>query len=137
MRLGDLRNVFSGTTSTYFTLKNGVRVYPLSVAMTANVTVTTAPAGSLGFTSHATGRGIVFYSDGSKWQNANSGGGSSVSLETPTGAVNGTNDDFVFTAPPIVVFRNGVNETRLGSIATNTFTFDTPPETGDDIEGLV
>ena len=64
-------------------------------------------------------------------------GGGSVTYETPTGTVNGVNDDFVFTGPPIAVFRNGVNETRLGSISTNTFTFDTAPETGDDIEGLV
>lgn len=64
-------------------------------------------------------------------------GGGSVSMETPTGAVNGTNDDFVFTAPPKVVFRNGVNETRLGTISTNTFTFDIPPDTGDSIEGIV
>lgn len=63
--------------------------------------------------------------------------GGSVSLATPTGTVNGVNDDFVFASPPIVVFRNGLNETRLGTIATNTFTFDSPPETGDDIEGLV
>jgi hypothetical protein len=68
MRLGDLRNVFAGTSPTFFTLKNGVRVYPLSVAVTANSTTTTAPAGSLGFTSHATGQGTMFYSDGSKWQ---------------------------------------------------------------------
>lgn len=77
----------------------------------------------------------IRFPDGTTQNTAPTGG--SVALETPTGAVNGTNDDFVFTAPPIVVFRNGVNETRLGTIATNTFTFDTPPETGDDIEGLV
>lgn len=64
-------------------------------------------------------------------------GGDSVALETPTGDVDGVNDEFVFSAPPIVVFRNGVNETRLGTIAANTFTFDTPPDIGDDIEGLV
>lgn len=77
----------------------------------------------------------IRFPDGTTQNTAASG--NSVSLETPTGAVNGVNDDFVFTAPPIVVFRNGVNETRLGTIATNTFTFDTAPETGDDIEGLV
>jgi hypothetical protein len=68
------------------------------------------------------------------------GGGSSTSslaLETPTGTVNGTNDEFTFTGTPIIVFRNGVNETRLGTIDASVFTFTTPPETGDDIEGLV
>lgn len=63
--------------------------------------------------------------------------GDSIAFETPTGDVDGLNDEFVFTAPPILVFRNGVMEIRLGTVAGNTFTFDTPPETGDDIEGLV
>lgn len=40
----------------------------LATAITANVTTTTAPAGSMAITSHATGRGKLFYSDGSKWQ---------------------------------------------------------------------
>lgn len=65
------------------------------------------------------------------------GAGVSVALETPTGDVDGVNDEFTFTGAPIVVFRNGVNETRLGSIAASVFTFDAPPEVGDDIEGLV
>jgi hypothetical protein len=43
-------------------------LYFLSTAITNNVTTTTAPAGSLGLTSNATGRGIIFVSDGSKWQ---------------------------------------------------------------------
>jgi hypothetical protein len=43
-------------------------VYFLSTAITNNVTTTTAPAGSLGLTSNATGVGILFVSDGSKWQ---------------------------------------------------------------------
>jgi hypothetical protein len=63
--------------------------------------------------------------------------GGSPALETPTGAVNGNNAAFVFTAPPVLVFRNGVMEFRLGSVSINTFTFDTAPESGDDIEGLV
>ena len=61
----------------------------------------------------------------------------SLSLETPTGDVDGVNDEFVFSGPPIAVFRNGVQETRLGSVAGSTFTFDTAPQEGDDIEGLV
>jgi hypothetical protein len=43
-------------------------VYILSVAITANTTTTSVPVGSLGITSNATGRGKLFYSDGSKWQ---------------------------------------------------------------------
>jgi len=43
-------------------------VYILSTAITANVTTTAVPAGSLGITTNATGVGKLFYSDGSKWQ---------------------------------------------------------------------
>lgn len=43
-------------------------VYILSTAITANSTATTAPVGSLGITTNSTGRGKLFYSDGSKWQ---------------------------------------------------------------------
>jgi len=68
--------------------------------------------------------------------NLGSGGGLSAPV-TPTGSINGINASFVFPAPPKMIFRNGVMEYRLGSVAGNTFTFDTPPETGDDIEGYV
>lgn len=43
-------------------------VYILSTAITANTTTTSAPVGSLGITTNATGRGKLFYSDGTKWQ---------------------------------------------------------------------
>lgn len=43
-------------------------LYILSTAITANTTTTTAPEGSLGITTNATGVGKLFYSDGSKWQ---------------------------------------------------------------------
>lgn len=43
-------------------------VYFLTTAITNNVTTTTAPAGSLGLTNNATGVGILFVSDGTKWQ---------------------------------------------------------------------
>lgn len=43
-------------------------LYILSTAITANTTTTTAPAGSFGITTNATGIGKLFYSDGSKWQ---------------------------------------------------------------------
>jgi hypothetical protein len=50
-------------------LSNGLWLVALDIGITANVTETTAPVGSLGITSHATGRGQFFFSDGSKWQN--------------------------------------------------------------------
>ena len=42
----------------------------LNTAITANSTTTSAPAGSMGVTSHATGVGYLFMSDGAKWQYA-------------------------------------------------------------------
>lgn len=44
------------------------RFYYLTTAITANSTTTTAPAGSKGFTTNATGRASAFVSDGTKWQ---------------------------------------------------------------------
>ena len=52
--------VANGTAGLYF----------LTSAITANSTTTTAPTGSLGMTSHATGLGKLFYSDGTKCQYA-------------------------------------------------------------------
>ena len=49
---------------------NGVYFVASAAAITANSTTTTAPAGSIGITSHATGVGKLFVSDGSKWQYA-------------------------------------------------------------------
>ena len=49
---------------------NGQYLVALTTAITVNVTTTTAPEGSLGITSNATGKGKLFMSDGSKWQYA-------------------------------------------------------------------
>lgn len=43
-------------------------IYVLSTAITANSTTTSAPVGSLGITTNATGKGKLFYADGTKWQ---------------------------------------------------------------------
>lgn len=55
-------------TPTNMTCSNGLQIIPLDTAITANTTTTTAPAGSIGFTSHATGVGKLFMSDGAHWQ---------------------------------------------------------------------
>lgn len=68
MRISDLKYIFTRPYPEFTILANGVRLYLLTVAVTANVTTTTAPAGSLAITSNATGRGSTFYSDGTKWQ---------------------------------------------------------------------
>lgn len=66
------------------------------------------------------------------------GGGESVALETPTGAVNGVNDDFVFTTTPTAVFYQGVLQTPTVDYTLSgvTATFVVPPVTGI-IQGLV
>lgn len=46
----------------------GAGLYFLDTAVTANTTTTTAPAGSIGVTTNATGLGKLFISDGAKWQ---------------------------------------------------------------------
>ena len=43
-------------------------LYFLTTAITANTTTTSAPKGSIGTTSNATGAGKLFVSDGTKWQ---------------------------------------------------------------------
>ena len=51
------------------TLSTGaVQILSLSIAITDNVTTTTAPANSLAVTSNATGTGKLWMSDGTKWQ---------------------------------------------------------------------
>jgi hypothetical protein len=54
-------------TGKYFEV-GAWRLYSFTTAITANVTTTTAPAGSLAKTSHATGLASIFRSDGTKWQ---------------------------------------------------------------------
>ena len=65
---GDVTGDVTGNLTNDITLLNGLKIVGLTTAVTANVTTTTAPAGSMGITSHATGRGKLFMSDGAKWQ---------------------------------------------------------------------
>lgn len=60
----------TGTMTADIQFTNGVYFVALATAITANTTTTTAPAGSIGITTHATGLGKLFISDGSKWQYA-------------------------------------------------------------------
>ena len=55
------------TTGTQVASNLSAGVYILSTAITANSTTTSAPAGSLGITTNATGLGKLFYADGTKW----------------------------------------------------------------------
>ena len=56
------------TTGNEVAANTNAGVYILSTAITTNTTTTSAPSGSLGITTNATGLGKLFYSDGSKWQ---------------------------------------------------------------------
>ena len=60
---------FTSTATTGATIANATAgLYFLTSAITANTTTTTAPVGSIGTTTNATGTGKLFVSDGSKWQ---------------------------------------------------------------------
>ena len=61
-------SVVSTATSGAVASNANAGVYILSTAITANTTTTSAPVGSLGITTNATGKGKLFYSDGTKWQ---------------------------------------------------------------------
>ena len=58
----------TGAMTADIMFTNGAYLVALATAITANSTTTSAPAGSLGFTTHTTGVGKWFVSDGSKWQ---------------------------------------------------------------------
>lgn len=63
--------------------------------------------------------------------------GGSLSLEVPTGAVDGVNGEFVFVGTPIAVFRNGVLQgSDVVTIVDHTATLDPVPADGE-ITGLV
>jgi hypothetical protein len=60
---------FTSTATTGPVVANATAgLYFLTSAITANVTTTTVPVGSIATTTNATGTGKLFISDGSKWQ---------------------------------------------------------------------
>lgn len=59
----------SDATGPFIQYENGIKEYFLTIALTDDTTVTTLPAGlNYARTTHATGRGKLFVSDGAKWQ---------------------------------------------------------------------
>lgn len=62
------RGIVSTALDGMVASNGNARIAILGSAITANVTTTTFPAGSLGITTNATGIGKLFYSDGTKWQ---------------------------------------------------------------------
>lgn len=61
-------NAAKSLGGTILTSATGAGLYFLDTAVTANSTLTSAPAGSIGVTTNATGLGKMFISDGTKWQ---------------------------------------------------------------------
>ena len=62
---------FTSTATTGAVIANGTAgLYFLTSAITANVTTTTVPVGSIATTTNATGLGKLFIADGTKWQYA-------------------------------------------------------------------
>lgn len=80
----------------------------------------------------------TFEADALAESEAGEDGGGGVTFEAAANSpADGMDDEFTFTGTPVMVFRNGVNETRLGTIAGSTFTFDSAPDADDDVEGLI
>lgn len=61
-------NAAKSVGGSIMTFASGAGIYFLTTAVTANSTTTSAPAGSIGVTTNATGLGKLFISDGTKWQ---------------------------------------------------------------------
>ena len=61
-------NAAKSVGGSILNFSSGAGIYFLTTAITANITTTTAPKGSIGVTTNAAGVGKLFYSDGSKWQ---------------------------------------------------------------------
>ena len=61
-------NAAKSLGGTVLLSNTGAGLYFLDTAVTANSTTTSAPAGSIGVTTNATGVGKLFISDGAKWQ---------------------------------------------------------------------
>jgi len=68
--VGVLINADSTVLEADMQFSNAQQLVALTTAITANSTATSTAAGSIGITSHATGTGKLFMSDGSKWQYA-------------------------------------------------------------------
>jgi hypothetical protein len=66
--IDDSGNLVGTQVSGSYVTLGAVRIYGFSTAITADTTTTSAPAGSIAFTTNSTGRGRMFYSDGTKWQ---------------------------------------------------------------------
>lgn len=86
----------------------------------------------------AVANGEYLKRDGSTVVGDTPAGGGGVTLETPTGAVNGVNSEFVFSSPPIfVTHQKQIQDlTDDYTLVGSTITFIQPPVSGT-VKGLV
>lgn len=103
---------FSHDDAGYFKF-GSVRVYFVSTAITANVTTTSAPAGSVAFTSNSTGRGVIFQSDGTKWQVSTA----TVPVKATGAELDTGTDDAKFATAKALADSEYVNETAMEAYA--------------------
>jgi len=93
MRISDLKKLFTNVYTEFSILANGKRLYQFTTALSSGVTATTAPIGSIGITSHATGRNKIFISTGSYWQLLS--GEAALALGLATVATTGNTDGYI------------------------------------------
>lgn len=96
--------------------------------------------GTLHFFAFKDDGSYVAVSLGSEESSGEASEGHTYTYEAATNSpADGEDVEFTFTGRVISVFRNGVNESRLGQFSENplTFIFDAVPDANDDIEALV
>lgn len=110
----------TGQTQWFFTTFHDVDTGERDVTMIANLDV----EGTLSVNGVPVGTGTP---------------GGTITLETPSGAANGSNTAFVFSAAPTCVFLNGIlMEVNADfTLSSATVTFIVAPNPGDRVRGLV
>lgn len=117
-------NTVMGMSDGTNIVDGSVLVYNLSTAITPNSTTTATAAGTLAVTSNATGRGVVFRSDASKWQLLSTYSDVSVGGAPVTIATTSTSD--IYFVAPCAGTITGIDFTSIDALAasdTNYITY--------------
>lgn len=138
-----LADATSGAIALVLISPAGLSEWSIKVANVGsanNVTLSVTGGGSFSFTLPPTAAVIIEQDDLGVLHAFGSSNGNvgALSMATPTGAVNGINVTFVFTAPPIQVFYQGILQalTTDYTLAGSTVTFNVAPVTGV-VSGLI
>ncbi len=59
-------------------------------------------------------------------------GGGGGTWEVPTGDIDGENDTFTCTGPPVAFFKNGIEQHEFGSVVGSTFVYSDAEQIPDD-----